>query len=950
MRNFTNLFFAALFSGVFLSNSHLNAQNVRERISMDEDWRFALGHATDVTKDFYAGTAYFTYFAKAGNGDGPASPTFDDRAWRKLNVPHDWCVELPFDPKGGHSHGYKAIGYQFPENSVGWYRKSFYIPETDLGKKITIDFDGIHRNSIVWVNGFYLGTELSGNASFSYDITDYLNYGGENIIAVRVDASIEEGWYYEGAGIYRHVWMTKTNPLHVARYGTFVTSKLKGNMAILTTRTTVINQSDAKQLFDINEIILDSTGKTLTSGGLKRLSLLPGEEMEFFNSDTIKNPQLWSISNPYLHQLKTEIKTDNKLIDAYSTTFGIRTVRFDADSGFFLNDQPLKIIGTNNHQDHAGVGTALPDELQEYRINILKKMGSNGIRCSHNPPTPEFLDACDRLGMLVVDENRLMGTNQEHFNWLTQMMKRDRNHPCLVLWSLGNEEWKIEGNIKGARIAKTMQDFAQHLDSSRAFTIAVSGGWDDGIGQVMQVMGYNYMVQGDIDVHHAKFPWQAGIGTEETNYRGTRGIYQTEMNKGHMAATKRDPENVATQDGWNFYASRPFLSGLFYWTGFDYRGESNPCEWPAVTSPCGILDLCGFPKDIYYYLQSWWGNEPVLHIFPHWNWPGDEGKDKLVAVYSNCDQVELFVNGKSQGKKEMKKNGLLEWTVKYQPGSVSAKGYKNNKVVLNEKIETTTETTGLKLQASQPTLKATGEDIAVINISVIDKKGRIVPTANIPLSFGIEGNGKIIGVGNGDPASHEKEQFVQEIKTAGIKDLKELPVKNLSNRPEIAPETNDLQWRKAFIKLSDNWQDYLDTLLVVRGTFELPGFDTKTLIYFYGKSILENQSVYINGHLVTKNIKRDAANQSYQIDPSWLKEGKNVYAATGQRFKLKYKYDEPNTDPGLIQLIYPEPEWKRNTFNGFAQVIVQAGKETGSIKLKVTSDGLVPAELIIPVK
>jgi beta-galactosidase len=365
----------------------------------------------------------------------------------------------------------------------------------------------VHRNSIVWVNGFYLGTEHSGYTSFSYDISDYLNYGDDNVVVVRVDATIEEGWYYEGAGIYRHAWLTKTAPLHVARYGTFVTTDVKDNFAVVTARTSVINESRESSTFDIEEVIIDAEGKTVAAGSKQQLSLPTGNQAEYFSLYNVIDPKLWSVETPYVHKLKTVIRSAGKVVDTYETSFGIRTVRFDANEGFFLNGKHVKIVGTNNHQDHAGVGTAIPDALQEYRIKRLKDMGSNAIRTSHNPPTPEFLDACDRIGMLVLDENRLMGSNEEHFICLERLIKRDRNHPCVVLWSLGNEEWAIESNIKGARVSATMQAYAQRLDSSRAFTVAVSGGWDKGSGMVTQVMGYNYIVQGDIDGHHAKFPW-----------------------------------------------------------------------------------------------------------------------------------------------------------------------------------------------------------------------------------------------------------------------------------------------------------------------------------------------------------------------------------------------------------------------------------------------------------
>ena len=635
----------------FMNGQSQEQSSPREKLLMDFGWRFALGHAYDTKKDFDNGSGYFSYFAKTGYGDGAAAENFDDRGWRILDVPHDWCVELPFDSLGSFSHGYKALGRNFPQNSVGWYRKKFTIPESDLGKRIYVEFDGVFRNSIVWVNGFYLGTEHSGYVGFSYDISDYLNYGGDNVIAVRIDATMEEGWFYEGAGIYRHVWLTKVSPLHVIKDGTFVTTDLKKNTAVITTRTAVKNESMENSIFNIEESIVDSSGKVIASGSKKNLSLKAGNQNEYISRFSVVDPKLWSLESPYLHKLKTVIRSGEKIVDTYETIFGIRTVRFDPNEGFFLNGKHLKILGTADHQDHAGVGIAIPDALQEFRIKQLKEMGSNAIRTAHNPPTPELLDACDRLGMLVLDENRLMGINQEHLDCLERFIKRDRNHPSVILWSLGNEEWAIEGNIKGARVGATMQAFARRFDSSRAFTAAISGGWDNGTGMVMQVMGYNYILQGDIDEHHKKFPWQAGIGTEESNTGGTRGIYVSDDSKAHMAPTIR--ENAGTEAGWKFYSARPFLSGLFYWTGFDYRGEMNPYDWPAISSQYGILDLCGFPKDIFYYLKSWWGKDPVLHIVPDWNLKGHEGQETKVTVYSNCEQVELLLNNKSLGKKDM---------------------------------------------------------------------------------------------------------------------------------------------------------------------------------------------------------------------------------------------------------------------------------------------------------
>ncbi|HOT13894.1 MAG TPA: beta-galactosidase GalA [Bacteroidales bacterium] len=932
----------------------LRAQDiqVRERINFDKGWLFALGHSFDASKDFDNGTGYFSYFAKAGYGDGAASANFDDRAWRVLDLPHDWCVELPFSEKGGHSHGYKAIGRNFPENSVGWYRKKFSIPESDLGKRISIEFDGVHRDAIVWVNGFYLGTEHNGYASYAYDITDYLNYGGENVVAVRVDATMEEGWYYEGAGIYRHTWLTKTNPLHVARYGTFITTELSNNntVAKAVVRTTIVNEAREEQTFSLEDMIVDAENKAITSGSKTNLKLKPGESKCFYSTYTLKNPNLWTLEKPYLHKLLTIVRTNNKVVDTYETNFGVRTVRFDANEGFFLNGKHVKIVGTNCHQDHAGVGTAIPDGLQEYRIKKLKDMGNNGIRTSHNPPTPEMLDACDRLGMLVLDENRLMGCNDEHFKYLKNMMLRDRNHPSVVLWSLGNEEWAIEGNIKGARIAATMQAYAQQLDSSRAFTAALSGGWDTGIGTVTQVMGYNYIVQGNIDEHHKKFPWQAGIGTEESNTVGTRGIYETNDNLCHLAPTNRMPENVGTESGWQFYAARPFLAGLFYWTGFDYRGEPTPYGWPAIASQYGIVDLCGYPKDIFYYLKAWWGKDPVLHIWPHWNWKGKEGQPIKVTVYSNCDEVELFLNNKSLGKQTMPVNGHLEWAVNYEPGVLSAKGYKGGKETLQSKVETTDVEDGIQLTTDKSAISSDPNDISVITVNVTDKNGLVVPTAMNEVAFTIEGEGRIIGVGNGNPSSHEKDKYTETIKLSKNVDLKEFSVVSLENCPQVDPKVDASGWKAAFTTQSKDWKVYTDSLIVVRGTFEIPGFTNETQINLFTKSIVENQSVYVNGRLIKANIKRDAEGQSFVLDHSILKPGKNVFAVTGQRFRKKHQWDEPNTDPGLVQVIIPAEQWKRKVFNGYAQVIVQPTGKTGNIKLSASSAGLKPASLIINVK
>jgi len=739
----------------------------RERLLMDFGWRFAFGHATDVKKDFDHATGEFSYFAKTGFGSGASALDFDDSGWRKLDLPHDWAVELPFNGRGSRSHGYKAIGRNFPESSVGWYRKTFAIPASDLGKRISIEFDGVFRDSIAWINGHYLGTEQSGYSSFARNVTEFLNYGGTNVITVRADASLEEGWFYEGGGIYRHVWLVKTAPLHVERHGTFVTTEMRLNSAQLTARISIANESTNTATFDMGQTILDVEGKTVGTRSTKQLSLTPGNSCGFTNLLAVANPKLWSIETPHLYKLVTTITSGGALIDRFETTFGIRSIRFDANEGFFLNGKHLKLKGTDNHQDHAGVGSAIPDALQEFRIAELKKFGCNIYRASHNPPTPELLDACDRLGMLVIDENRLMGTTEYHHDHLRSMILRDCNHPSVILWSVGNEEWRMEGNDVGARVAATMQRWVKQLDTTRPVTVAISGGWGRGHSEVIEVAGLNYIdnMRGSgftTDQWHARRPSQPILSTEECAFNQTRGIYFDDREKCHLRAYDWDPSSWGSslEQAWSHYADRPFLAGMCIWTGFDYRGEPTPFGWPAIGSQFSVFCLCGFPKDGMFYLKSWWTEEPVLHVFPHWNWPGKEGQEISVWVHSNCEEVELFLNGQSLGRKTMTKYSHLEWPVKYAPGTLHARGFKGGKEILRSKVETTGQPAAIRLMPHRALLEADGEDVSVITAQVADAQGRAIPTADNLITFELAGPGKIIGVGNGDPASHEPDQFI----------------------------------------------------------------------------------------------------------------------------------------------------------------------------------------------
>ena len=745
------------------------AQQVRETILLDKGWKFMMGHAALPQKDFGNGTEYFNYLTKANSihNEGPYAQKFDDGKWLEVQLPHDWVTTLPYDWAASHSHGYKTVGWKYPETSVGWYRKVLTIPAGDLGKRLMLRFDGIFRNATVWFNGFYMGTEPSGYVTQVYDITPYVKYGEENLICVRADASLEEGWFYEGAGIYRDVWLEKMAAVSVAPFGTFVYAEMQQpySTATLHVETEVHNASLTTRPCEVTHRLLDAEGREVAKSAPVSLTLKAKQTINAPQSVLhVNSPHLWSTSDPYLYQVETTIRVAGKVTDVYTTTTGIRDIQFDAERGFLLNGQPLKLKGVNMHQDHAGVGAAIPDALQAWRIKQLKKMGCNAYRASHNPMTPALLDICDREGMLVIDENRLMGINDEHLRLLERMIRRDRNHPCIILWSDGNEEWGLENSIQGTRLAEAMREYTRLFDPTRPSTVANAGGTE--LIKGLDVVGFNYIVQNDVDNRKKANPSWKIVGTEETSGCGTRGWYFNDENcKGRMISLNRTNEqgyeNIIER-GWKFYAERPWAAGLFYWTGFDYRGEPNPLSYPAHDSEFGILDYCGFPKDEAYYLKAWWTEVPVLHVFPHWNLQGHEGEEVELWAYSNCDEVELVVNGKKLGRQQMPKNGHLKWKATYQPGKVVAYGYKNGKRTMTQTIETTKPAYKTVLKADRQELTADGRDVAVVTVAVQDQKGRVVPDACPLLTFTLEGNGRILGAGNGDPmylgADHPKEK------------------------------------------------------------------------------------------------------------------------------------------------------------------------------------------------
>jgi len=738
-----------------------NAQ--RKKLNLDENWKFEFGDASNPEKDFNYGIK--NIFSKSGGALGTAiDPVFNDSTWRTLNLPHDWAVELPFVNNKNldvESHGFKPVGGLFPSTSIGWYRKKFKLEKSDSGRRYQLQFDGIFRDANIWINGFYLGNNKSGYLGVNYDVTDFLNFESNNVIVVRADASQYEGWFYEGAGIYRHVWLNSYPSSHIDTDGVFAYAKINGSKAILNVETSVINEYGSSTNYSISTYLNDRYGNKISEAKEYPILLNVLEQKTLKQSIAVNNPILWSLDTPYLYRIVVELKQNGKIIDQYKLRFGFRNIEINS-KGVFLNGKHLKIYGANNHQNHAGVGTALPDYLQYYRVGLLKEMGVNAYRTSHNAPTPELLDACDSLGMLVMDEHRLLNSGAEYMSQFERLLKRDRSRTSVFMWSIGNEEGWIHTNSFGKRIAETFIAKQKKLDPTRTCTYAADlANVYNGINEVIPVRGFNYR-QFAVADYHKDHPYQPIIGTEMGSTVTTRGV----LEKDSILAYVPDQDITApwwasqAEEWWKLAAPNDYWLGGFIWTGFDYRGEPTPFKWPNINSHFGVMDVCGFPKNIYYYYQSWWTDKDVLHISPHWNHVKEWGQQKKVIdvwVNSNADNVELFLNGNSLGKKDMPLYGHLKWEVEFEPGTLEAIAYKKGRL-LKSKVQTTGVPYEVILTPYKTTLLADGKDITIINVSTIDKEGREVPNADNIIRFKLKGDAKIIGVGNGDPSSHESDK------------------------------------------------------------------------------------------------------------------------------------------------------------------------------------------------
>ncbi len=774
----------------------------RERLSLDEGWRFLQG---DVPLPAIKGHGASYANAKAGEAQGPANADYDDSQWRRVKLPHDWAVEGPFQAEQDRGQGYRPRG-------IGWYRRYFTLPNSDIGRHIELQFDAIATHSTVWVNGIVVNRNWSGYNGRAIDITPYLRYGEEvNTIAVRVDAEVMEGWWYEGAGIYRHAWLVKRDPVHIATDGIHANPVLKDGRWTLPVAVEVESSAEAARDAVLEVSVFDPTGAEVAQGSAP-VQVGPLAETSAGMELEVRDPRLWSLERPALYRVRAVLRDGSRELDSTEVHTGFRSIRFDADRGFFLNDRPLKLQGVAIHQDHAGVGVAVPDSIWEFRLRQLKAMGVNAIRFAHNAPAAEVLDLCDRLGLLVMDENRNFNPSDDYLPQLQWLVRRDRNRPSVILWSIFNEE-TLQGTRIGYEVARRMVAAVKVLDTTRPVTAAMHGGLfsEKNAAQVLDVAGINYQVT-EYDHFHKAFPTKPVFSSEDTSALMSRGEYTTDADR-HLIASYDDDAvgwGQTQRNSWKLIDERPFLAGGFAWTGLDYRGEPTPHNWPSVSSFFGILDLCGFPKDAFYYRQALWlKDRTVVKVMPHWNWPGREGQDIKVRVATNAPRVRLLLNGKAIGEQDVDRYEMVTFQVPYTPGKLEAVALRDGAEIGRDGVETTGVPARLLLTPDRNALAGNGQDAVPVTVSAVDAQGRAVPTANLHVRFEIEGAGEIIGVGNGDPNSHESEKAPERTLYNGLAQV-------------IVQGRRDGQGRLELRALADGLRT-AETVLVLQAGAAIPG-------------------------------------------------------------------------------------------------------------------------------
>lgn len=717
---------------------------------MDMDWRFCREDRLDSeSSDTSHGAIYNS--VKTGNAGGPATKkAYDDSEWEQVNLPHDYMRESEFSPEAIGNHGYHVM-YN------GWYRKTFAVDPSLEGSHAMLVFDGISTSSIVWLNGSILKRSFSGYYELALDVTDRLYYDRINTLTVYTKGDDIEGWWYEGAGIYRHVNLYIKHPLHIAHNGLWAKPVLSNEQTdewTVELETTLENSAFEEQGGSLCARLWD--GDTLVCETVSEEGVYPADDKCVLkNTLAVVAPDRWDVDSPKLYTLTVDLVRDGEVVDTESTRIGFRTCVFDAERGFFLNGRPLKIKGTCNHQDHAGVGVAVPDSIQYYRVRRLKEMGCNAYRCSHNPPAREILDACDEYGLLVMDENRTFETRADAIENFENLVRRDRNHPCVFMWSLFNEE-PLQNTTEGRLIFRRLKSALRKLGDPRPTVGAINDRFHlNGSAAEMDVMGKNYGIK-QLNADHTEWPGVPLIGSENNSAVTTRGCYISDR-EGAQILNNYDEELVpwgqSVRETWKKVREHDWFSGIFIWTGFDYRGEPTPFKWPSVSSQFGILDTCGFPKDSYYFNQACFIDEPMMHLLPHWNWK--DGETVRVMTVTNCDEVELFLNGKSLGRRASDICEQCEWSVLFEAGTLSAVGYRDGKAVARAENKTAGKAVAIQLTPDRTVMDNKGQDTVPVRVSVVDENGVELPDASDLITFEVVGEGRVAGVGNGDPNSHE---------------------------------------------------------------------------------------------------------------------------------------------------------------------------------------------------
>ena len=691
--------------------------------------------------------------AKAGNAWGAASTNFDDSLWDEVRIPHDFVVTQPFQQDANLSQGYRRRG-------VAWYRRTLRFDESERGRHLELQLGAAATHATVWFNGTVVDRNFSGYNGINIDLTPFARYGQlTNSLAIRIDANAMEGWWYEGGGLYRHVKLVSRDPVHIATDGLYADPhpNAEGGWTV-PVQITVNNIAERAAEIVVEVAISDGEGRVV-SRGQSRTTVQPLGSRMTEALLSLSQGALWSVDTPNLYTVEARLVVGGAERDRASVQTGLRTFRFEPDTGFYLNDRATKIHGVCVHQDHAGVGVAVPDSLWDFRIRRLKAMGCNAIRISHHAPAVELLDACDRLGMLVLNENRVFNPTPDFIGQLEWLVRRDRSRACVFLWSVFNEE-PMQGSEQGYEMVRRMVAAVKALDARRAVTAAMNDGvfTPVNVSQAVDVMGFNYQ-QNRYDAFHAAHPDVPLISTEDTSAFQTRGAWETDLDAHVMAEddTMAADWGATHRDAWKMIAERPFVAGAFVWTGFDYRGEPSPFDWPSASSFFGAMDLCGFPKGAFHLHRAQWvKTEPVLTVLPHWNWQGREGEPIKVMAFSNAEEVELSLNGRSLGRQVVDPYRMNSWTVPYASGKLDAVGFVGGVRVSVASVETTGEPVQLRLTPDRARLTRDGADVTPVTVEALDRRGRPVPTANIMVRFSIEG-GEIIGLGNGNPNSHEPE-------------------------------------------------------------------------------------------------------------------------------------------------------------------------------------------------